>query len=83
MRTEQVKSTAKVGAQIMFSVHEKTRTVNTSAWCIDSGADTNIMIFPADWSSVKAGIGEGYLACRISDNRVQIIKFKNVIYPTT
>jgi len=72
--------------QISFSTREEARATNTGAWYIDSGAtshmtndqsfftvlkDTNMTIFLADGSPVEAaGIGEGCLACKITDNRV-------------
>jgi len=43
--------------------------------------DTNMTIFLADGSPVEAaGIGEGRLACRITNNRVQTIELKDVLY---
>lgn len=81
---------------ITFNVCEEVRAIRTGMWYIDSGAtnhmtneqdfftvlqETTTTIFLADGSSVKAaGIGDGRLACKISNNRVQIIELKNVLY---
>jgi len=81
---------------VTFSAKEEARAASTGAWYMDSGAtshmtndrsfftvlkDTNITIFLADGSPVKAArIGEGRLACKITDSRVQMIELKNTLY---
>jgi len=77
-------------------MREEARAANIGAWYIGSNAtshmtsdqsfftllkDTNMTIFLADGSPVEAaGIGEDRLACRITDNRVQTIELKDVLY---
>lgn len=82
--------------QISFSVREEARSIRNGRWYIDSGAtshmtsessfftilqDTSTIIYLADGSSVKAtGIGEGRIACKISESHTQIIELTNVLY---
>jgi len=77
-------------------MREEARAANTGAWYIDSSVtshmtndqsfftvlkDTNMTIFLTDGSLVEAaGIGEGRLACRITNNRVQTIELKDILY---
>jgi len=82
--------------QLTFSIREGARAMNARTWYVDSGAtshmtndqtfftelnDTDITIFLADGSAVKAkGIGEGHLMCKVTDNRTQTINLKKVLY---
>lgn len=78
-----------------FKIIKDKLPVNTTQWCIDSGAtshmsnnksffssirDTNESVYLADGSRVIAsGIGEGQLICEVPGEN-QIIKLKNVLY---
>ena len=80
---------------IAFGVLDKNRS-DTGKWCVDSGASchmtndreffttlvgTNSEVYLANGSTVKvAGIGEGWITCRLPDNGFQKILIQEVLY---